>query len=471
MKIKTAFFLLLLHCTLIQANAQWNTGFYGTWSGRIPLGSGLSLVFHIADNGQGGFITTADSPDQSAFGLKCDTTWVADSMINIHIRAVNASYKGRLVNDSTLEGAFVQGAEIPLTLTKTAGPKRPQTPRALFPYKSEDIVYQDPQGERQYGATITIPQGSGPFPAVVLITGSGAQNRDEELLGHKPFAVIADALTRNGFVVLRVDDRGVGKTSGPFRGSTSADFAKDVNISLDYLLKRPEVDKKKLGLLGHSEGGMIAPMVAAKRNDIDFIVLLAGPGVKITQLMAEQNAAIARLSGLGEPAIQAYISMYSTLTKEILSTPDSASAVSKARETVGKWIAKTDTALLNQLQVDTTAGGEAIALAMAAQLSDKWFRYFMAFDPAPYLEALRCKVLALNGTKDVQVIASSNLAGINAALKKSRSKAYSVKEMPGLNHLFQECRECTPAEYPQLEETFSPAALKEINNWLNQNVK
>jgi pimeloyl-ACP methyl ester carboxylesterase len=476
MKPKLFLIILLIVCGIFNLNAQTGTIFHGRWEGKIAAGnSEILFVLNITGNGSGGLTATADSPDQGTFGIKCDSTWFTGKEITVEFRSLNAFYKGILVSDTALVGSFNQGASIPLLLTKTgAGPsviKRPQEPKPPFVYKSEDIIYKDPKGTREYGATITIPQGKGPFPAALLITGSGPQDRDEEILGHKHFAVLADALTRNGFVVLRVDDRGVGKTTGPFKGATSADFADDARISLQYLQSRPEVDKKKTGLIGHSEGGMIAPMVAAKRDDVNFIILLAGPGVAISQLMAEQNAAIFRQAGLSEPAITSYIDLYNMIGKNIAANPDSLTALNKSREMIKTWKQKTDTALLKELHLTSTAAGEQMAVSLVSAMSEKWFRYFYAFDPSEYLQNLRCKVLALNGSKDIQVLSSSNLAGIEASLKKSRSKGFEVKELPGLNHLFQTCKTCSAAEYGQLEETISPAALEEINNWLNKNVK
>lgn len=457
------------------AFAQSLASYQGSWQGTLDVAGGLRIVFHIKENGSNGLTATADSPDQSAFGLKCDTTWVAAGLLTIEMHQLNASYTAKLVGDSALDGTFKQGAELPLVLKKTTtaptARKRSQEPQPPFPYKSEDVEYDNASRTLHYGATITIPAGKGPFPAVLLITGSGPQNRDEEIMGHKPFAVLADALTRNGFVVLRVDDREIGKSTGQFKDATSADFAVDARVSLRYLLSRPEVNRKKTGLIGHSEGGMIAPMVASTSKDIDFIILLAGPGIKIDSLMVEQNRAIFRQSGVSERAIDAYIPLYRSAYKTILSTDNSDTAVQKVKDLFSQWVRDTDPTLLKELKVDSPEVYEKIADAMVKEVQNKWYRYFITFDPTPYLEALHCKVLALNGEKDIQVIPGSNLAGMETALKKSQSKIYTVKELPGLNHLFQTCKTCTVAEYGQLEETFSPVALEEINNWLNKNVK
>jgi pimeloyl-ACP methyl ester carboxylesterase len=322
-----------------------------------------------------------------------------------------------------------------------------------------------------YGATITIPEGTGPFPAAIMITGSGAQNRDEEIMGHKSFAVIADHLTRKGFIILRVDDRGVGKSTGKFSEATSLDFAGDVNVGLNYLLSRPEVDKNKIGLIGHSEGGMIAPMVATNRGDISFIVLLAAPGVKIIDLMTEQNRAILLSVGINEQAVDAYHPLYKNLINKIVTAPDSITAWAAVRKTMDDWVARTSKVIVEDMGMDDAGRRDTIATTFVQTIYSPWFKYFLMFDPTPLLEKLNTKVLALNGDKDIQVIASQNLPGIEAALRKSKSRVYQVQELPGLNHLFQTCNKCTLDEYSQIEETFSPIALQIISDWLIKNVK
>lgn len=472
MKSKSLFILLLL----LPFQLVWSQPgkFIGTWEGKLNVGIELRIIFHIKQQADGSLKSTADSPDQSAYGLKCDTTILSANELTIQMHGLNASYTGQMINDSTVEGKFTQGAVFPLTLKKVekvTERKRPQTPKPPFPYKSEDVVYTNKDNSLQYGATLTIPEGKGPFPAAVLITGSGAQDRDETLFGHKPFAVIADHLTRNGYIILRVDDRGIGKSTGNFSQSTSEDFAKDVSNSVDYLLTRPEVNKKKIGLIGHSEGGMIAPMVATARKDIDFIVLLAAPGVPITELMAEQNAAILRSSGISNDAVNEAKTLFRELASVIQGSSDSTTAIQKASVVMENWKAKQPDSILVALELFKPEKRKEYVTVMTNQLQGPWFRYFMNFDPGPYLKQLRCKVLALNGDKDIQVISAQNLPGIEAALKKSKAKNVEIKELAGLNHLFQSCEKCTVQEYGQLEETFSPVALQTISDWLNKYVK
>ena len=473
MKLNFSIAALLLICYCFPAAAQTNK-FVGTWEGMLNIGVELRIVFHIAEDGKDRLVSTADSPDQSAFGLKCDTTVINNNTVTIKMKDLNASFSGKLINDSTIDGTFTQSAGIPLTLKKTEKVlerRRPQTPKPPYLYKSEDVEYNNADKTLNYGATITIPEGKGPFPAAVMITGSGPQDRDESIMGHKLFAVIADHLTRKGFIVLRVDDRGVAKSTGNFGEATSEDFAKDVNSSVDYLLSRPEVDKKKVGLIGHSEGGMIAPMVAAKRKDINFIVLLAGPGVQIIDLMAEQNAAIAKSGGASRQTVNEIRPLFKSAVSTVMNAPDSNTAIKNLTAFTESWAATKSKEVLKELGLETVKQRNGYCVEMVKEFQFPWFRYFILFSPSQYLEKLKCKVLALNGDKDIQVIASQNLPGIEASLKKSKSKVYEIKEMPGLNHLFQACKKCTINEYGELEETISPAVLNIISNWLEKNVK
>jgi uncharacterized protein len=465
------FSLVTMLCSL---KAQETRRFVGTWEGILNVGVELRLVFHIREGKAGALESTADSPDQSAFGIPCDETRVSGETITIEMKSLNASFTGKLMNDSTISGVFNQVAEVPLQLKKGGKPmerNRPQTPQPPFPYRSEDVEYDSRDKDFRLGATITVPPGNGPFPAALLITGSGPQNRDEEILGHKLFAVIADHLTKNGFVVLRVDDRGVGKSTGSFENATSADFADDVQAGIDYLIQRPEVDKKRIGLIGHSEGGMIAPMVATQRNDIDFLVLMAAPGISIPSLMAEQSAAIISSAGISGKAVNSYTQVYQNMIKEILATADTTTVIKKVTEAMQQWADTAGTETLTELGLDDANNREKTAEMLAKTMSSKWFRYFLAFDPALYLKKLNTKVLAINGSRDIQVIPGSNLAGISQAIKKSKVRVFESKQLEGLNHLFQVCKKCSIEEYGILEETISPLALQTISDWLQKHVK
>lgn len=460
--------------TVMTALAQ-NTGSYaGSWEGKLNPGVELRIVFHIKDEGAGKISALADSPDQSAYGLTCDTAFIDAGGLTIEMKALRASYKGKLVGDTLIEGIFNQGISMPLNLKKagtTTARVRPQTPKPPFPYTSEEVRYKSKNPSVTLAATITIPEGKGPFPAALLITGSGPQNRDEELMGHKPFEVLADYLSRQGFIVLRADDRGIGKSTGDFTKATSADFADDVHGGVEYLLSRPEVDRKKIGLIGHSEGGMIAPMVAASRKDLDYIVLLAGPGVKISRLMEAQNAAVLKSSGVSEAAINTYLPFYSKMMNLLVNETDSIKARDAIRNTLQEFISKTDTAILSELNLKDSTSHNVFLKTMDQQFKTPWSKYFLKFDPEPYLSKLKCKVLAINGERDIQVLPSQNLMGIEKALRKSKTKTWETAELQGLNHLFQQCSKCTVQEYQEIDETISPVALEYVGNWLNTRVK
>ncbi|HYD21512.1 MAG TPA: alpha/beta hydrolase, partial [Flavipsychrobacter sp.] len=349
---------------------------------------------------------------------------------------------------------------------------RPQTPKAPFPYNSEDVLFYNEAKSIAYGATITTPKGNGEYPAVILITGSGAQNRDEELFQHKPFAVVADHLTRNGYAVLRVDDRGVGKTTGDRTHATSADFAEDVMASIAYLKKRKEVDKNKIGLYGHSEGGMIAQMVAAKSKDVDFIILTAAPGVKGSQLLIEQNEAVLKGMNFTEEQIMGYMTMYKKIIYGLLNSVTREAAEKNIRKAIQDWRAGTDKGTVEAMTGIKDHDSEQRFFYEFVRLYDnKWMMYLLRYDPKPVLEKLDCKVLAINGDKDIQVISRTNLEGIAKALANSKSKVNEVREIEGVNHLFQECKLCTAQEYGQLEQTIKPEVLDIVTTWLNENVK
>jgi pimeloyl-ACP methyl ester carboxylesterase len=484
--MKRFFFIVLLAGSFLTSAAQNKSLYTGTWDGTLDLGIKLRIVFHVKEDGKGGIITTCDSPDQSAFGIKCDTSYITDAGITIAMYQLEASFQGKLVNDSTLEGTFKQAASFPLTLKKTGFSRlatlfkpKPQEPKPPFPYSVYDVEYDNADKTVHFGATLTVPKPDSniryikapEYPAVILITGSGQQDRDETLLGHKPFAVIADHLSRNGIAVLRVDDRGMGKTKGDYKNATSADFAKDVEASIEFLKTQANINKNKIGLIGHSEGGMIAPIVAANRKDIAFMILLAAPGIPILDLMAEQNAAILLSSGIDEFTIEKYIPVYKAVVTAIIQALDSAEAKKLASKKMAVWADSTDPKVMSRLGLSDENSRVKFVQDLVPVVFAPWFRYFIAFDPQPYLQKITGKVLALNGNKDIQVISKSNLAGIKAALKKSKSGSYEITELDGLNHLFQHCKRCTLTEYSELEETFAPEVLKIMVDWLNKNIK
>jgi uncharacterized protein len=450
----------------------------GDWRGALVVKkTALHLVFHIQSDNAGNLLGTWDSPDQGAFDLPCSGISSKNDTVRITMDNIKGYYKGFFTSDSTITGLWLQnGSVVPMSIRRTTAQSvygdRPQTPKPPFDYTVRDVIYYNGDSTIRFGASITIPKGNGPFPAVLLITGSGQQNRDEEMMGHKPFAVIADYLTKRGYVVMRVDDRGTGLTTGDVPHATSLDFSNDAWVSFNYLKKLPEVDKHKIGLMGHSEGGMIAEMLAAQHSEVNFIVLLAAPGIPIPQLMNDQVTAYLQSEGDSMDVIKSYLGFYNKVLLSSIALPDTAVLHAAIADAIRQWRATTPpdhVSAVTFIKDDSTAAKYAEMETHA--FSTPWWRYFLAFDPATYLQKLKCRVLALNGSRDIQVVPKSNLAGIERALKKGKNKNYTVLELPGLNHLFQECKDCTLNEYGNLEQTFAPSALDTIAKWLDKQVK
>lgn len=428
----------------------------GDWIGTLDLGAlKLRIVFHII-NAPDGLKANIDSPDQNATSLPVSSVQVSGSSLRLESTRLNAVYEGTLDSSlATLNGTWKQGlGQWPLILKRVtskaelATPERPQNPKKPYPYRDEDVSYDNKVQGNKLAATLTIPSGKGPFPAVVLITGSGPQDRDESIMGHKPFLVLADYLTRKGIAVLRADDRGVGKSTGEFSAATTADFATDTEAGIAYLKTRSEINSRMIGLVGHSEGGIIAPMVAARNADVAFIVMLAGSGVPGDEIIVAQTELLAESMGQShEEAIK---------------------AGAREREVLNLVKQHGDDALLQKQLRDELAGEVSDAQIGAAikQLNSPWLRYFISYDPATALRKVTCPVLALNGAKDMQVPPSQNLPAIRNALEAAGNKNFEVDELPGLNHLFQTAKTGAPSEYPQIEETMSPVALEEISSWI-----
>ncbi|OSZ81987.1 hypothetical protein CAP35_01585 [Chitinophagaceae bacterium IBVUCB1] len=445
----------------------------GNWEGEMNVGQKVRLVFRVKE-ANGKLAATMDSPDQGVTGVPVASTTITGDSILFDLNNAGIQYAG-LLKDNEITGVWKQGGmNFPLLMKRTDKPtelSRPQTPKPPYGYLSEDVTFKNADGSISYGATITMPAGGKTYPAVLLISGSGPQNRDEELMGHKPFAVMADYLTKKGYIVLRVDDRGVGQTTGDRKKATSADFAKDAHAAIDYLKTRKEVNAKKIGMLGHSEGGMIAPMVAIERKDIDFIVLMAGPGVKIYELMEDQSAAVMQASGVAPAIVAEYRKLYRGIEQSIISSATGEEAQNKMIQVTTAWKNTASKDAIALVDIDDFEKEKKFVAEFMKIYHDAWFNYFLKYDPQPVLQKLSCKVLALNGDKDMQVLSKPNLEGMRQMLTKSKTKNYEIKELQGLNHLFQTCKKCTVQEYGILEETIAPIALQAVGDWLDKWVK
>jgi len=448
----------------------------GRWQGLINnRGTNIRLIFNIDKTDDSNYATTFDSPDQNAFGIKCNRTSLIKDSLTIALDAANITYKGLWDGKDSITGFYKQGnMRIALNL-KRAELIRPQTPKPPFNYYTEDVEYDNADKTLHYGATFTRPNGSGKYPAVIIITGSGTQDRDGTLFGHKLYWVLADYLTKNGIAVLRVDDRGAGKsTIGPDGNNvTSVNFSHDVETSLNYLETRTDVNKKHLGLIGHSEGGIIAPMVAARRKDVSFIVLWGAPATGGLKINTAQNIHQLKKGGITDTIA---INAFANLNTQILSlfkTAANQNDLDKMITTVfDGWKEAQNTATISTLyaQGNTILGKDVFA--MYHQLYDiPWWKFFITYDPATDLSKVACPVLAINGANDTQVNAKDNLDAIKTILTKSGNKDFEVKELPGLNHLLQDATTGDVSEYEKIEETMSPQALNIISTWIKLHTK
>ncbi len=448
----------------------------GRWEGTAEVnGTPLLIAFNISSVGGESLSATMDVPAQGATAIPIDEVKVEGDSLFIFLKVIKGRYIGRFDAARTVAtGRLLQGklnTELDLKRNGEAVvPHRPQTPTPPFPYNSEDVAYDSPDGKVHLAGTLSMPMGNGPFPAALLITGSSLQDRDETILGHKPFLVIADYLTRRGIAVLRVDDRNMGLSTGP-ANATSADYARDALMSLNFLQKRKDIDPKRIGMIGHSEGGLIAQIVNAEHpENIAFIISLAGPGEKIIDLMARQNAASLRSLKVHEPVAEGYGTMMRSMMEAAAIEKDSAALNSKITEALTTWRGSVLPGVFTSLTgISDEATEQRFVRTMVKTFQDPWMNYFIQYDPTQNLAKIKCPVLAINGGKDIQVIAEPNLSGWEM-IKKNGNKDVTVKEIPGLNHLFQHCDKCTVAEYGELTETISPEILKIMGDWLDEKV-
>lgn len=437
----------------------------GDWIGTLAAGgTNLRLAFHVTRNPAGQLAGTMDSVDQGAMGLKIETVNVTGDVVRFELKAPAAAFEGKFSADrSQIDGAWIQGgASLPLVLKRgtAEAPKRPQEPKRPYPYTNEQVTYQNKAAGITLAGTLTLPRGASPVPAVILITGSGPEDRDETVFGHKPFLILADHLTRNGLAVLRVDDRGVGGSSGKTSAGTSEDFAGDVQAGIDFLKARREVDPKRIGLIGHSEGGLIAPIVAVRSSDVAFIVLMAGPGLPGEDILYLQAAAIAKAGGATDAQVSANRALQEQIFRVVKEEQDPAATSARLRLLRDQ--------ILSGVPEAQKAAASGMLDAQMSAVSTPWFRYFLSYDPRPALSKVKCPVLAIIGERDLQVPYERNLEAIDAALKAGGNGSVTLVRLPGLNHLFQTATTGSPSEYTSIEETMSLAALNAVTEWIKK---
>jgi len=443
----------------------------GIWQGTLKAsGIELRVIFTISRGPDNTLTAAYDVPEQNVADAPVDEVAFDNGDVRLEIVPIAGVFQGKLSEDgSKIDGQWTQGGmTLPLLLERAHSKlevKRPQEPKPPIPYRAEEVVFENLEAGIRLAGTLTLPPSGGASPAVLLLSGSGAQDRDELVFGHRPFLVLADYLTRRGIAVLRVDDRGVGGATGDFEMATAVDYVSDALTGVAYLKSREEIDRGSIGLVGHSEGGMIAPMAAVKSPDIAFIVLIASPGLPIKEMEFSEQARTLRANGAGSELIVRNRALQESLFAVIDRETDS--------EVVQNEFTSIITGFYMGLSQEEKQIKEISEDNLKTHIHDQirrlhspWFRFYLNFDPGTVLKKVTCPVLAVNGEKDVQVTPKENLRAILNALEAGGNQHYEVKELPGLNHLLQTAETGNISEYGKIEETMSPSALQMIGDWI-----
>jgi len=459
-RLLTIAFLTLLTTLAAPAPAQ-DAPVPEVWTGSAQLPGGAELAFTLTITRGETPSATIDIPSQGAIGVPIQVESIDGNSYVLRIPPpANAEIAGTVNDQGDLAGVLRQaGMEFPFKLERSsaeeAGPKRPQTPRPPFPYDAVEVAFENPEAEGvTLAGTLTIPEGEGPFPAVVTATGSGPQDRDETLMGHKPFAVIADFLARRGVATLRVDDRGVGESTGDFQAATTDDFASDARAAVRFLTDRGEIDADRIGILGHSEGGLVAPMAAVASEDVAFVILLAGTAVDGGEILVSQQGAITRGMGAPEEAVATVRENMRAMVDALRAGDDS-----EAIEALTRVLAAQNPG----------AGPEQVDQIVESQRGlflSPWMKRFVELDPASFLTRIDVPVLALFGERDVQVLPELNTGPLEAALASAPTDDVTILVLDGHNHLFQRATTGMSFEYAQIEETMSEKTLEIIASWI-----
>jgi len=444
----------------------------GNWQGLLNAGAAkLTLVLRLNVYEKDGLKGFLDSPDQGATDIPIESVTLDEDgkTFVISVPSIGGSFRGQFTEaGDSLTGTWMQsGQKLPLDLGRVAQvqkPKRPQEPKAPYPYNEEEVFFLNEQDSIKLAGTLTLPDADGPFPGIVLVSGSGPQDRDETIFGHKPFKVLADYFTRNGFAVLRYDDRGTAQSGGKHTGATSVDLARDAAAAFDCLRNEKRIHPEQVGMIGHSEGGLIIPMVAAEHPEVAFLVLLAAPGVSGSELLLKQQRLVFKAMGFSDSLIEEnsrlnariFNMLKDELEDEVLRT-EMERAFREHYENLPDQL-KREFDKLGNLEMRTGSNTEAYL--------SPWFRYFIDYDPAPVLYDIKCPILAVNGSLDLQVDAEQNLGALKQILEDAGHPDYTIKIFEGLNHLFQPAQTGAIAEYGQIEMTFSEDAMRFILNWM-----
>lgn len=466
--MRKIFIIALLVCSVIGAADFHPDEIASSWMGAIETGGiQLRMVVNFERDAAGNLTATFDSPDQGANGIVFDEVAFHGDTLILKNNPMRAFYTGLLAeNRDSITGQWHQsGMSLSLNLKpqETAiETGRPQDPQPPFPYLSEDVTFKNKEASITLAGTLTLPDSDGSHPAVVLISGSGSQNRNEEIFNHRPFLVLADFLTQEGIAVLRYDDRGIGGSGGDPMTATSEDYATDTYAAVQYLKTRPEINGGQIGLIGHSEGGIIGPMVAADYpDDVAFVIMMAGTGLTGEKIILEQIALLSKAQNVPAVQLSQNLDASRKIFKLLRQETDEEKLEHKVREIIQKNIANLSPDEKGQI-ADTLVYVDN----QIRQVTLPWTKYFLSYDPVGTLKKVKCPVLAVFGSLDLQVSALSNQPAIEKALKEGGNKDYSFHVFEGLNHLFQTADTGMPTEYGAIDETIAPDVMLYLADWI-----
>ena len=467
--MKSIFVLFLSLFYLVSLTAQ---DFAGNWKGDIsvPGGGKLGVIFYITQQADQ-LSCTMDVPMQGAKAIPAASIEAKQKQINISYPALNATYVGNMDSDKSIQGTWSQnGMDMELNLEsfnelEEAALQRPQHPKPPFDYEIEEITVEviGRDASHELGGTLTYPKGDGPFPTAIMVTGSGPQDRDETLLGHKPFWVIADYFAKNGIATFRYDDRGVGASTGNFATATSMDFKVDAIAALKRIAKHEKVDADRIGIVGHSEGALISALAAAESNEVKYVLMLAGPGVSGKSILKRQIVDMARAEGESEEGIEKSSHVNSDIIELAASDLPRDEAIEKAKVRMKKYYDYQATEEERKMMGEF----DAFFDMTSKRLFTPWMNYFLRLEPGKYIQRIKCPTLALIGSKDMQVSPSMNIPALEVALEAAPTSNWEVREIPNLNHLFQKTRTGAMSEYGEKIETFNPQVLIMMRDWIN----
>jgi len=466
MLTKVAFISLLIFATVSSGLAGQNeteTNIEGIWKGPLKIGqSEQRFILYLTMDSDGTMKATIDSPDEGVKGIAVEDVKYEKDVLVLEIEKTK-NYKGKLSRDGLrIEGKLTTSRmQIPLTLERTdeAYPStRPQDPKKPYPYITEEVVFANKVAKVKLAGTLTIPKGKGPFPSALLISGTGPHDRNSAMMDHRPFLVLADHLTRMGIVVLRYDDRGTGYSTGLFSKATTTDFAEDAIAGIAYLRSRTDIDHDLIGLVGHSEGSVVAAMVAARLQNIAYVVMLSGMGISGDMTLIRQTESIAKASGIDKEIVGANISLQKKIYAVLKNNSDHQTLEKKLRT-----IYRSQASALGQ------GINEEMELRIQehiSQVTTPWFLYFVNYDPQSDLAKVKCPMFILFGEKDLQTPPQFHIPPIKRTLRSNGTSQTAVKIMPGLNHLFQNAETGLISEYNKISETISPSVLQLIGEWI-----